>query len=134
MRLKTSFVTNSSSVSFCGWGIEISTSFENLPEKFQQRIYQEFIKHDNSEGISFEEFQVEADEWFWEDYLDNIFEDLKISIRSNSDYGVIYISRHPNDVSKDKTINEIIDELQKIFNDFGLENKVSFISASWYDG
>lgn len=134
MKIKTSFVTNSSSVSFCGWGIEFRGSFEKLPEKIQEMVYQEFIKHDHSDGVSFEEFKADAEEWYWEDYLDDVFEKFKLDVRVRSDDDMIYISLHPNNAPKDKTIDEIISEIQKTINDLGFNQKVTFISTSWYNG
>ncbi len=135
MRIKTDFITNSSSTSFCGWGIEFHGYFEDLPKNLKEKIYQEVIKNDEDKELSFEEFQSNSEEYYWQDYLDIIFEGTQINYRCHSDYNdVVYIGLYPGDAPKNKTIDEIIEQVQKTLNDLGFERKVTFILSSWYDG
>lgn len=143
MKVKSDFVTNSSSVSFCGWGIEFCGGFDDLPESFQKLLFERIMKDESTatDGessscqLSFEEFKEVAQEYYWEDYLCDVFGETKIAARQHSDCSdIIYIALHPNDAPKDKTINDIIEQVQLTLNNLGFKQKVHFFSASWYNG
>jgi len=143
MKIKLGFVTNSSSVSFVGWGIEFRGEFDDLPEYVQKLLFDKIMKDESTatDGdasscqLSFEEFKEVSQEYYWEDYLNEIFEGTKIGIRQHSDCNdLIYIALHPNDAPKDKTINEIIEQVQTTLNNLGFKQLVHFFSACWYNG
>lgn len=143
MKIKIGHVTNSSSVSFCGWGIEFRGEFDDLPETFQRLLYDRIMKDEatatdgesSSSQLSFEEFKEVPEEYYWEDYLCEIFGETKLGARQHSDCNdIIYIALHPNNAPKDKTINEIIEQVQVILNNFGFKQAVHFFSECWYDG
>lgn len=53
MKFKAGHITNSSSVSFVGWGIQIfDITREDIPEKFLNEIYTEYLAHCIEHGIS----------------------------------------------------------------------------------
>lgn len=143
MKIKTDHVTNSSSVSFCGWGIQFRGGFDDLPETFQRLLYEKIMKDEatatdgesSSCNLSFEEFKEVSQEYFWEDYLCEFFEEMKLGARQHSECNdIIYIALHPNNAPKDKTINEIIEQVQMTLNNLGFKQTVSFFSACWYNG
>lgn len=53
MKIKSDHVTNSSSTSFCGWGIQIFEIIrEDIPEKFLNEVYDCYLKHCKEHGIA----------------------------------------------------------------------------------
>ncbi len=49
MKIKSNYITSSSSISFCGWGIQIPVSqkliYGGIPKKFFDEVYNFYLKH-----------------------------------------------------------------------------------------
>lgn len=137
MKQKLDFVTNSSSTSFCAWGIEVSDYFDSIPKPLQEMVYNKYVewaKKYHNKYISYEEFIEDPDVYEWIDYLNNIVGELGLSQKWCYDGNFIYIGISPNKIPENKTIKEAKDETKQKLEELGLNtSKFGFILESWYD-
>lgn len=136
MKLKFDFVTNSSSTSFCAWGIQIHDNFNNLSESMKKKIYDkytEWYKRNSTEPASYEDFVKDPRSYEWVEYLSEVLGDVDLSCRRCYDAGVIFIGLNPNHASDDKTFGEAKDETKQKLERLGFNiNNFGFILESWY--
>lgn len=140
MKIKMDFVTNSSSTSFCGWGI-IVEGFYDLPEKIRKKIYGDYVdcttkKYPGDKILSYEEFEEHPNKNGWDSHLQDLLKGthMDVGIDCRYDY-IMYIGISPdNEDVQDMTINQIKKLSEKELREIGLEDGVSFIEEGWYDG
>jgi hypothetical protein len=127
MKIKASFVTNSSSTSYCIYGIEAEGG-DGLYDKIMQRIKD---KNKNIDEEDFEEGYI--------DYLDEFLEHTSLVSYYNWDCQRLHIGIDPSRIQKDFAdikVKDIPNEVAKKINDvFGLslsEKDISIIEDSYY--
>lgn len=116
MKLKIDFVTNSSSTSFCGFGIT-------------------FDENELKESLNHISLMLPKNTDDYDDFcnlLDEITIKHKLSWTRN--YNTYYMGIEIGSADKNKTLNEIKNEVQKKIDEIGLKKTVEFIEVSWYDG
>ncbi len=140
MKIKMDFVTNSSSTSFCAWGVSVNFRELIKNEECLKIIKEKYIESGNVEkDISDENFISFLEDDIYEAYevIEDIFySKFGMTARCARDYDgdEIYIGIHPNKIPKDKTIQEAIDMAQHVLLNMGISRKITWIEEAWFDG
>lgn len=109
MKIRNGFVSNSSSSSFCIYGVEFN---------------------DKQLDAMLEKLELEAN-WRKGDVIANAL-DLDYE---RGQYDETYIGLSPYSIDKNKSLNEIEKEIQESFKKAGVENvSCSFEHDGWYEG
>lgn len=136
MKRKFDYVTNSSSTSFCVWGISIDDCFRTLPEAVKKTIYDSYLegvdKNVEEYVPSFEEFCKDPDQYTdWSDELDYIVNNYNLSI-GFPPYGKLYIGESVDIFPDDMTIGEAKNKIKKDLKKIGFDQSIEYISECWY--
>lgn len=111
MKIRLGFVSNSSSSSFCIYGVELSSYIGELLEKFE-------IDEENSYELA-DVIQEKTG--------------LEVSNGPNGDY--LYVGKSWSDIGGDETGKEFKARVEKIIKDvLGVDEQCSTYSEAWYDG
>lgn len=129
MKIKTDFVTNSSSVSYVGWGIYMEEEDLMKNEKFLKKCFENF-KVCDSDGVSFEEFK---DYGIYE-ILEHINSKDGILTFSGGPYGENYfILGKSSDLKDDQTLKEFKEQIKKELKELGIDKDIKYIEECWRD-
>jgi len=124
MKFKNDFVTNSSSVSFIGWGIKIGKYF---PSKTWRKIYDLAKQDPFYKDSTFEKFMFNNFIYHTHNCLTGT--DLECMFNCKTDEH--YIGYNGYRKGSDLEVQELIDNLKKIgFDDEDM--KIVFIDEEWY--
>lgn len=127
MKIKNDFITNSSSVSFCVWGIYLD--FLEITEEIARKLH-EYFKH-------IRDFEL------YKNTKESLFEDLRIFCNENdldhisrgnmfqTSYLICGIS--PEKMRGNQTLNEFKNEIREKLKIIGINKELEFILISWED-
>jgi hypothetical protein len=129
MKIKIDHVTNSSSVSFCMYGL----SMTKIPESVIQKTY-ESMKDILSPGYTYEKFQNNVDLHMIADIARKTLNtDFEVYIEPYD--GEEYIGIAYSDMDDDETKREFESRLDKVFEQLGFDSsECGVVEDSWRDG
>jgi len=132
MKRKLDFITNSSSVSYVGWGVYLSKEdIEN--DKFLKKCFENYkTRSYANQSMTFEEFKSEPKEATY--YLSK--DDNEILKFSSGPCGDSYFIIGPSGSMKDdQTLKEFKEQIIKELSELGIKvDKLEYIEECWRDG
>ncbi len=158
MKIKLGFVTNSSSTSFCVWGMEFSSrdcdvngvTPDYLPEEILKRSYQYYLNNNKDGGMYHERYRYygighpnEIEEVTYDFFrrkireFDYDFTEYIVYYLSNhglesifsSESELVIIGKSPFDIPDDKTPIEYKESIKKSFEEAGFDKNNIYLDA-----
>ena len=130
MKKKIDFVTNSSSVSYVGWGVYLSDQdVEN--DIFLKKCFDIYkSKLYTNQSVTFEKFKSDPQEAVY--YISDS-EIIQFSSGPNGDS--YFIVGKPDRMKDNQTLQEFKDQIIKELSELGIKvDKLEYIEESWFDG
>ena len=131
MKRKLDFVTNSSSVSYVGWGVYISEE-DIKTDIFLKKCFENYkTKSYANQSMTFEEFKSDPIEATY--YISNDTQGiLKFSSGPDCDY---FILGQPNSMKDEQTLKEFKEQIIRELSELGIKvDKLEYIEECWRDG
>jgi len=129
MKVKRDFVTNSSSTSFCAWGVTLERNDLMENEDLIRKLY-EFEKPEQT----YNEYKLAVDEEdAIYDVLDAYLSSKKLSVTTDNDSENIYIGITPQDMPDDMTVGDIKKSVNDVLAELGIAEQADWIDEIWYN-
>lgn len=137
MRVKLGHVTNSSSVSFVGYGVcleNVDSYLRKLPDDVLKVAYESYVtsnKKYNIDTIPFEEFKEHPSEYAY-DLMEEVASLNGLTIQT-SDWGT-YIGATLSFMSDTETKSQMVNRVTTTLASMGIDKFPGWIDEAWRDG
>jgi len=134
MKIKLDHVTNSSSVSFCIYGVYLEKG--DLSETTMRKIYECEKKLNPKyvpESMTYEEFKEEE---FSSECLETLSdsEGLCLGVINDQSDGDYYLGKSLTDMKLDQTMRQFQNEVDLVLKKMGINQGASIYEDGWYNG
>ena len=128
MKVKIDYVTNSSSVSFCMYGLSMS----KIPESVIQKTY-DAMKDKLAPDCTYEKFKRGVDLYMVADIARKTMS-VDLEVHSNPWDDTNYIGIEYSDMNDDETKKQFEKRLDKVFEQLGFDSsECGIVEDSWRD-
>jgi len=128
MKIKHDFVTNSSSTSYIGWGIEVYKNDMRNNEVLLKKLFDNYKSSRYFKNITFEEFKNIG----YSELMENFKSDI---IEFSHTYDNDYFLAHPEKMKDDETLFEFKQKIISELKEYGIVvQTLTFIEEIVYDG
>jgi len=127
MKIRTGFVSNSSSSSFCIFGVAFDTDrFKKL------KMYQDKLKElAEKEGVKPEDYEEDYGVY---EVLDCFKMPEGFTIREPSNFDTVYVGREWKTICDDETGAQFKESVRKVITEMFGDQECGTIEEAWYDG
>lgn len=131
MKRKLDFVTNSSSVSFCMWGLSLS-AYE-IPESVMKNVYSYYLKNNNDkDNLKYRDFKSNGNVIY---YFETVCRKNGLDLYSPPYSDLYYIGRELLHIKDNETMKEFKKSVDGIFESIGFDVKNNgILENGWHDG
>lgn len=134
MKVKSDYVTNSSSISFCIYGVfleknQFSETIIKKSYECEKKLNPKYVP----ESMTYEEFKEEE---FSSECLETLSsnEGLCLSVINDQYGGGYYLGRSLTDMKLDQTMRQFQNEIDSVLEKMGINQGASIHEDGWYDG
>ncbi len=132
MKRKLDFVTNSSSVSYVGWGVYLSEE-DIKTDIFLKKCFENYKSRSYAnQSMTFEDFKSDPIEAAY--YISKDADGI-LTFSSGPCGDSYFIIGQPNNIKDEQTLKEFKDQIIKELSELGIKvDKLEYIEECWRDG